>query len=97
MQYAWPWAFGPPSAPTITSAKPSPFTSPAVATKIPYIAPARSLSTLQAGIVESPAAEPRYRYARPSSTSGSSNDGAPTITSENPYPFTSPAVATDLP
>ena len=42
----------------MTSAKPSPFTSPAVATEKPNWAPAWFASAVQAGIAESPAAEP---------------------------------------
>ena len=42
----------------MTSEKPSPLTSPAVATEKPKRAPAWSILAVQAGVVESPAAEP---------------------------------------
>ncbi len=86
-----------PVAPTITSEKPSPFTSPADPTETPKFAFAWLDSAIHAGARPSPLEEPRKREARPSSVWPLSNFHAPTITSENPSPFTSPAVATEYP
>ena len=52
-----------------TSPKPSPFTSPADDTDVPKFALAWSDSAVQAAVLASPSAEPRYKNARPSSVS----------------------------
>src|SRR5262245_32534123 len=84
-------------APTMTSEKPLPSRSPPVPTENPYDADVCSPSPVHEGVAASPAAEPWYVNAFPSSIWPLLKKGAPMTTSENPSPFTSPAVPTEYP
>jgi len=55
-----------PLAPTMTSLKPSPFTSPAEATSTPKAACTWSGSALQSAVLEGPSLAPRNTKAAPS-------------------------------
>src|SRR6266542_5748008 len=79
----------------MTSAYPSPFTSPSEATDQPNQAPGWRPLAVESGVADGPRAEPRNRKAAPRSP-GPYN-GAPTTTSSYPSPFTSPAEATEVP
>src|SRR5262249_34832179 len=78
-----------------------PFTSPAEATDSPERDWSCSPDAVQAGLVARPDGEPRKTKARPFPTGGRALKGpkplAPTMTSEYPSPFTSPAQATENP
>src|SRR4051794_838287 len=77
------------------SAKPSPFTSPALATDSPKPLEGPSGPTnVVEGIVLGPVALPAYRYARPVELLTS---GALTTISAYPSPLRSPAPATPTP
>src|SRR5437867_3111166 len=91
----WPLSYS--GAPAITSAYPSPLTSPAVATAAPRCALAWLLSAVDDALFASPEADPRYTKMRPSSVWPLSYRSAPTTTPAYPSPLTSPAAATDAP
>src|SRR5262245_43448788 len=84
------------AAPMMTSEKPSPFTSPAVETDAPNLLLAASPVSVVAGVADVPAADPGKRYARPG-LFPAPGPGAPTMMSEKPSRFTSPAVPTENP
>src|SRR5688572_8332045 len=79
------------------SPNPSALTSPADATDEPNQPSRWPDSEVQAASGSRPVAEPRYTYARPSSLEPPSVSSAPTITSSNSSPLTSPAVDTAYP
>ncbi len=80
----------------ITSPYPSPFTSPAVATVAPNSSPADIPFRVVEAEVDKPPAVPKNISAVPG-LPVLSPDGAPTITSLKPSPFTSPALETLMP